>query len=209
MTNTLITAPANATSALAHFAAEEIGSMPGQFVKFTKGDWSSGGAPVNLNDKYRAELLGIIRAWEKWLDRRVVERVCVPLGQRLPPRSELGDTEEALWPLGLDGERRDPWQTSSYVGLVRVRDGERFVFAASSDGARKALGALALAGSKRRDALPVVRLGTSSYQHRTFGKVLTPRFDVVGWEATAGPLDNATEAPLPEDFSYDPADAIW
>jgi hypothetical protein len=74
----------------------------------------------------------------------------------------------------------------------------RFAFSASSDGGRKAIATLALTASKRQDkALPIVKLETSSYMHRQFGKVWTPVFTIVGWESAPPALPERPEPPPP------------
>jgi hypothetical protein len=34
-----------------------------------------------------------------------------------------------------------------------------------------------------KNGLPVIKLGTSSYRHRTFGRIDIPDFPVVGWQS--------------------------
>ncbi len=44
-----------------------------------------------------------------------------------------------------------------------------------------------------KNGLPVIKLGTSSYRHRTFGRIDIPDFPVVGWNkagADTGVVDD-------------------
>jgi len=147
--NTNVTIPNNVdipttSSLLADYAGEVLGAVPGARLKFAKGEWTCDDAPVAKGEQFIVHPETITRCLEKWEGKRIVDRVVARLGDRLPPRSTLGDTDESLWELGLDGRPRDPWGEVHYLGLTRIEDGSAVAFAATSDGGKKAIGRLAM-----------------------------------------------------------------
>jgi hypothetical protein len=130
--------------------------------------------------------------WRKWVDSKIVDsNVGFVADRSFQPkeRNELDDTDSDSWPLNTRGERNDPWQYGYYLRLSDEDGGDVYAWAATSDGARKAIGALTTAYNNHRHrglgGLPVVKLGTSSYKHRQYGKVDKPVIEVVAWTVDA------------------------
>src|SRR5262249_35679634 len=106
-------------------------------------------------------------------------------------RHMLGDNDPSEWEIDDRGQKKDPWQLTSYLPLVTSGDGEVFTFTGTSKGALDALGKLSRAYAARRrpyaDDLPILELSVSGYQHprRELGYIKTPQFTVAGWEKIA------------------------
>ena len=207
--------------ALAAQAANVIGVMPGTPLKFNKSVWFLNDIPINNpDDEYRAEISAIVRRWEKWSDKELVDTIAAGVRETLPQRFKLGDFDKTQWELGLDGQLRDPWCQTHYLLLTRLRDDEKITFRTSSHGGRKAIWTLAAADRHKVNAglLPIVTLGCGSYLHKQYGPTPTPSFKIVRWmrdedgdtqKIENGPqLIEAPREPEPAFAGVDPDDRI-
>mgnify|MGYP003350338808 CR=1 FL=1 len=73
-------------------------------------------------------------------------------------------------------------------------------YTVTSVGGRKAMHALAIKIADQMDKdpsrpVPVVRLGNDYYQHKSYGRVYTPVFDVLEWVSLDGSDAAPAEAP--------------
>jgi hypothetical protein len=104
----------------------------------------------------------------------------------MPPREELGDTDQSKWLTGLSGAPDDPWKHQVYLVLQQAGTTELFTFVTSSRTGRRSVGNLLRHYDRMRrlnpGEYPVVRLKTGGFQHRDerVGWVETPAFAVVG-----------------------------
>jgi hypothetical protein len=164
------------------FADHECG---GRHLKFTKGDWIADDELMNTK-QVTVDVEQMLTGWRKWMDGKIVD---IDLGRvadgHVPKmRRDLGDTDPANWPLDGKGDRSDPWQ---FCHIVRAVDdeGATFIWAATSEGAKRALGTLARSYASRRKrgqaGMPIVVLEADSYRHSKFGKVDIPVLRVLGW----------------------------
>jgi hypothetical protein len=171
-------------------ANEEQGASFGTLLKFVKGDWLIGEEqePVAPTATFIVNMEEYWRGWIKWLDKepvdhrigRVVDR------HRVHLREELGDLDQSRWETDANGVPRDPWQRVSYLVMRNTSNDDIVTFTSTSDGGRKAVAKLADRYDRLRrkhlGKMPVVALTQRSYPHAKYGKVLTPKFNVVGWE---------------------------
>jgi hypothetical protein len=119
----------------------------------------------------------------------------------VPPREQLGDQDQSRWETEANGARRDPWAKTVYLAMRDLSNDEIICFTSSSDGGRKAVLKLADRYDRFRhrfkSKMPVVTLESESYQHKTYGKILKPKFRVVDWafwdEETAANPDGALQ----------------
>lgn len=163
----------------------------GKLLKFSKGDWLAGenSEPVDQKASFIVGMHALLTGWVRWREFKPVEHAMISIGSRLlpPRRHELGDNDPSTWETDDRGEKRDPWQFTSYLPMIADDDREVFTFTASSKGELGALGKLSRAyAAHRRSApgqLPVINLGSSGYphSHREYGYVKTPLFLVTGW----------------------------
>lgn len=105
-------------------------------------------------------------------------------GFALPPREQLGNNDEADWPIGLSGKPEDPWKHEQLVVLRRPVTLELATFSTMSKTGRRAVGTLLRHYNRLQisnpGAYPVVRLKPSGYHDNRFGWVHTPSFIPVG-----------------------------
>ena len=128
----------------------------------------------------------IFKRQDRWKDKKIVETNVAFLGEKLKPLDELQPPKEE-WELDQNGKPKPPWSETHFIGGIRERDGLLIHFASSSDGGRKAIGAVAQAvvqtNAKHPGKAPVVELGEDFYIHSNpqFGKVYYPVFLIVDW----------------------------
>jgi hypothetical protein len=184
---------------------DEVGASFGAFLKFAKGDWLLGedANKVPEDARFVANMEEYYRGWVRWwegkptdhLIGRVIDR------HRVPARETLGDLDKTKWETEPNGARRDPWAKTCYLALRDVSNDEIICFTSSSDGGRKAVAKLAdrydRLRHKHKAKMPVVTLGSESYQHGTYGKILKPTFRIVEWvywdDETAADPDGALQ----------------
>ncbi|HEX2554221.1 MAG TPA: hypothetical protein VHL98_10995 [Microvirga sp.] len=178
----------------------------GDLLKFSKGEYTAGqnGDEVEEGTQLVANMDELMIGWVKWEDSKPVDMIMgrVAEGYVPPKRAELGDTDEDEWEVD-QGQPRDPWQLTNYLILKATDSDDLFTFATSSKGGLNAIGKLAGIFGKhmrqRPDQFPVIALNVDSYKHpnKAYGKIFTPKFDVVGWvgkEAFVEALAAADEA---------------
>src|SRR5262249_22936862 len=98
----------------------------------------------------------------------------------------LGDMDQSQWERDAAGKPRDPWVLQYYLALEDVETGELLTFVTGTAGGTNAIGKLC--GQFARNAKngrPIIRLGASSYKHRSYGRVEVPDFPVIGWTGSA------------------------
>jgi len=211
--NTTLAMPGN-VSPWREAANEEIGASFGILLKFVKGDWLVGEEQEEVapTTSFVVNLHEYWRGWIKWIDQqpaghvigRVVDRF------RVPTREELGDLDQTRWEADGNGVKRDPWQRVVYLVM---RDGDNVVtFTSTSDGGRKAVASLAdrydRLRHKHKAQMPVVALQSEAYQHRDYGKVLKPKFLVVGWDYWDEDAKNDPDGTLQQQHAAEMSDTI-
>ena len=168
------------------------GYIVGKLLKFSKGDYLLGedAGPVNQGTVVVAAIDQLLTGWIRWENAKPAEHrmVLVASGQYPPRRHELGDLDRANWEADSNGKARDPWQYSAYLPLLSEA-GDLWTFSTSSRGGHGAIGELCRGYARHRrkapDELPRISLGSDSYPHpnREYGRIKTPLFELVGWEA--------------------------
>jgi hypothetical protein len=97
-----------------------------------------------------------------------------------PPRQELGDLDETLWPEDLSGRPADPWQYQLCLVLQDVQSDELLTFATTSPTGRNAVTRLLhhcqRVARMHPGSLAMVRLRVGSYTNKKGIKVAVPNF---------------------------------
>jgi hypothetical protein len=205
--------PKNVFEAYAEAASQN--KIVGDLLKFSKGEYLSGqdGVEVEEGTELVANMDELMIGWVRWEGGKPTD---MKMGKVVdafmpPPRRELGDTDEAEWELDeTTRQPRDPWQLTNYL-IMKETGGEKlFTFASSSKGGLGAIAKLAGAYGKnmrqKPNDFPVVALNVDSYRHpnKAYGKIFTPKFDVVGW-APKSEFADALEAAAVEQAAEDKA----
>jgi hypothetical protein len=170
-------------------SAERV--IKGTLLKFADWNWSKGKEGLEVEEGTALVALGTAAAWVKWQEGKPVEYKMREPGRRLPDRDELDcPEEEGNWPIGTDGNPKDPWQSTRFVYLVDPETAEAFTFSTSSWGGRGAVNDLAEQIQRMRyarpGAVPVVELRAAPMLTK-HGKKSKPWFKVVDWRGGGMP----------------------
>jgi hypothetical protein len=160
-------------------------------LKFEKGDWLLGQDKQDVSNGtlVAVNMASIEWGWVRWSDNRPTDRRMglIDEGYRVEARPALGDTDESMWPRDDTGRPRDPWQKMIEIP-VRELAGERREMLLSGgsrgwEGACKALFDAYGKGLKEGKAgkTPIVKLGSSHYDHKSYGRVKVPVLELVEW----------------------------
>jgi hypothetical protein len=104
----------------------------------------------------------------------------------VPHRATLGDEDQSQWETDPAGNPRDPWTRTIRMLLIEMAvPHSDLTFSSSAWGAQIALqtlaGAYGLDKHLYPGAYPIVELTTKSRQSKSYGKIVGPWFNVVGW----------------------------
>jgi hypothetical protein len=190
------------STALAHLATVAAAAQEMRLLKFVKGKFYTGDDEVPIGREYVAHVNQLNHGWVKFSDNKVADQRigAVAKGFVCVPREELGDTDTASWEKDGTGTPRDPWTRQYYLPLEDVESGELLTFVTGSQGGNTAVGRLASQFVRNsRNGLPIVRLNATSYKHKSFGRVETPDFPVIGW--TGGEKKISTPAETAKEFN--------
>jgi hypothetical protein len=184
-------------------AEAEARLIRGSLLKFTDSRWFIGKEKEAVEVKEGRRLLAVATAaaWVRWQGGKPVEYRLRESGVRMPERGELGDNDRAVWEVGPDGERRDPWQSTRFVHMIDPQTAEAFTFSTASWGGRDCVINLAdqikRMRGKHPGAVPLVELGAAPMSTR-FGRKSKPTLKVVGWRTTgASVVIEPSERQLP------------
>ncbi len=185
--NNAVTAVGTVAENIGTAANEDAGL--GKLLKFKKGLWEISGQRAAADGTYIVHAVAWSKSWIKFEDRKVAERHVYSVARNEKPaeRKSLGDLDETKWPIGLDGKPSDPWSLQYLLPLEDTDSGDICVFTTSSVGGKRAVGdvckAWAQHGRKDRSLpLPIVKLGVGEMMSAKFGRIVTPKFEIVGWD---------------------------
>lgn len=153
------------------------------------GSWVYGQDNVEVQDGslWAVNPLSIRHGFVSWNDdATIVGELMVPMGEPLPPRASLSET-------GFDWDQ----QLSCQLRCMSGEDiGTQTIYKVTSKGGLGALERLITALAMQIDAdpehpVPLVELTHDSYQHKKYGKVYVPVFEVRKWASLDGDGSNA------------------
>jgi hypothetical protein len=116
-------------------------------------------------------------------------------------REELGDLDREQWPIGMNGEKEDPWKPQFAIPMQRYdTGGEIFILIARGVVSMNSVGDLLgrFRGHPKRKAgcIPVVRIESGTYPSKKFGgRKPKPVYAIDGWVTPTG--EPAPELPKP------------
>ena len=192
--NTAVANPsANPFEAYGNAASQR--TIVGDLLKFSKGDYTAGQDDREIDEgtELVANMDQLLVGWVKWENNAPAEQIMglISEGHAPPSRKTLGDTDEKEWDTDSQGRPRDPWQLTNYLLLKVPGSDKLYTFTTSSHGGRNTIAELCKVYGKamrqRPNEYPIIALNVDSYRHsnKEFGKIYTPKFDVVGWAPKA------------------------
>jgi hypothetical protein len=109
----------------------------------------------------------------------------------------------AEWEIGIDGQKRPPWASTSVVYFIDPATGSFYTFVSSTTGGRIAVELLNESVSGMRTlrggrVLPIITLGERPMKTK-FGAKTRPHFEIVDWREAGAPVPGgeAPKAALP------------
>ena len=135
-----------------------------------------------------------------------VRMVRIGENAEVPARDSLGDRDQRAWPVGLSGEKQDPWKEQIAIPMARHdAGGELFVYVARGPVAMNSVGDLLgrwRHHPKRQAGLiPVVKIENGTYPSKRFGGLKPkPVLTITDWVTRTGEPP-APPAPLRVEMS--------
>ena len=162
-------------------------STPGFRLDGTNGEFhriANKAAKMN-GERWAARCSDAMSGWQR------VEKGKPPLyvigriadGYEPPPRAELGEDREDLWPHG-----KDPWAAASFLPFWNPETREVIVFHAANEGSKGAIANLieayvnnVAAHPEQTDFDPLIELGVDSYESKHGRRIFFPVFETIEW----------------------------
>ena len=172
---------------------KDVGPAGTVILKMDKtGHWVYGADQTEVEDNstWAVNPFSFVHGYIAWGDGEVLGEKMVSVSQPLP---EL----DAPPP----GSKRG-WETQVGMSLKCLSgedEGMEARFTTTSVGGKRAVQTLALELAQQVDKdqskpVPIVRLSTDHYNHKSYGKIFTPVFELVEWVSMDGPEEAAVEA---------------
>ena len=180
------------SSALRSVAANVGGGPDGMVIlKMDKtGHWVFGADQTEVEDDsvWAVNPFSFVHGYIAWGDGEVLGEKMAPVSEPLPELEPAPSASKRGWEM----------QVGMTLACTNGEDeGMQARFAATSVGGKKAVQALAIAIAEQVDKdptkpVPMVVLKRDHYQHKSYGRIFTPVFEIVGWQSMDG------SAPEPE-----------
>ena len=167
----------------------------GRLIKFLKnGDWVYSDTEKKLPDdaEYLAHVDQVATGWIKFNgEGNPPEKIMGRLfdGFDSPEREELGDNDPEQWPAGLSGKPEDPWKETALLVLENTKSRDFVTYNPSTTAQVNAVRRLLATYRLRMQTaglLPIVKLQKGGYQHKQYGWITLPEFQVRGNAKTNG-----------------------
>lgn len=159
------------------------------------GHWVFGADQTECEDDatWAVNPFSFVHGFIAWGDGEVLGEKMVGVSQPLP------ELEQA--PAGA----KRGWETQVGMSLKCLKGEDQDMearFTTTSVGGKKAVQSLAVAIANQVEAdqtkpVPIVRLKKDHYQHKSYGRIYTPVFEIVEWVGMDGAAAEAEEAPAP------------
>ena len=172
----------------------DVGPAGNVILKMDKtGHWVFGADQSEVEDDstWAVNPFSFVHGFIAWGDGEVLGEKMVPVSQPLP---ELDGAPPAA---------KKGWETQVGMSLKCISGEDKGMearFTTTSVGGKRSVQALAVALADQVDKdqskpVPVVRLKKEHYQHKSYGRIFTPVFEVVDWVSLDGEPEVKKEAP--------------
>ena len=190
--------PAVTTLSTALRQLDTVAPMSSAILKMDRtGHWVFGADQTEAEDdaRWAVNPFSFVHGFIAWGDGEVLAEKMAPVTQPLP---EL----DAAPPQAKKG-----WESQVGMSLKCIGgedEGLECRYTTTSVGGKRAVQALAVAIAAQVEKaptkpVPIVRLGKDHYQHKSYGRIYTPVFEVLEWVSMDGSeVEAEPEAPAPE-----------
>ena len=178
------------SSALRTVAASVGGSEGSVILKMDKtGHWVFGADQTEVEDDsvWAVNPFSFVHGYIAWGDGEVLGEKMAPVSEPLPELEPAPAASKRGWEM----------QVGMTLACTNGEDeGMQARFSATSVGGKKAVQALAIAIAEQVDKdpanpVPMVVLKKDHYQHKSYGRIFTPVFEIVGWQSMDGSANDA------------------
>lgn len=182
---------ATLSTALRNLEAD-VGPSGVVILKMDKtGHWVFGADQTEVEDDstWAINPFSFVHGYIAWGDGEVLGEKMVPVSSPLPETGEAPPASKKGWEM----------QIGCSLKCISGEDaGMEARYTTTSVGGKKAVQTLAVAIATQVEKdqgkpVPVVSLGKDHYQHKSFGRIYTPVFEIVEWVSMNG-TDDAPEA---------------
>ena len=160
---------------------KEVGAEAGMVIlKMDKtGHWVFGAAQTEVEEDsvWAVNPFSFVHGYIAWGDGEVLAEKMASVAEPLPALSEAPPGDKRGWEM----------QVGMTLACTNGEDeGMQARYAATSVGGKKAVKTLAIAIAEQVDKhpdkpVPLVTLGKSHYQHKSYGRIFTPEFEITKW----------------------------
>lgn len=186
--------PAVTTLSTALRSLDTVAPMSSAILKMDRtGHWVFGADQTEAEDdsRWAVNPFSFVHGFIAWGDGEVLGEKMAPVTQPLP---EL----DAAPPSAKKG-----WESQVGMSLKCIfgdDEGLECRYTTTSVGGKRAVQALAveIAAQVEKDPtkpVPIVKLGKDHYQHKSYGRIYTPVFEVLEWVSMDGEADKAVQEP--------------
>ena len=178
----------------------ESAAGPGNMVilKMDKtGHWVFGADQTEVEDDslWAVNPFSFVHGYIAWGDGEVLAEKMVSVAEPLPELDPAPNAAKRGWEM----------QIGMTLACTNGEDeGMQARYSVTSVGGKRAVQALAVAIAEQVDKdqakpVPVIRLKKEHYQHKSYGRIFTPVFDIVKWVSMDAPAveEDAAEAEAP------------
>ncbi len=114
----------------------------------------------------------------------------------IPARESLGDNDQSQWPLGLDGQKTDPWKLQIAIPMARHdAGGELYVYVArgivAMNSAGDLLGRWRYHPKRAKGLIPIISVESGTYPSRFGGDKPRPVLAIGDWVTRSGEQPSA------------------
>ena len=191
------------SSALRQIEAD-VGPVGGNVIlKMDKaGHWVFGADQTEVEDDsvWAINPFSFVHGFIAWGDGTVLAEKMAPVTDPLPETGPAPDSCKRGWEM----------QVGMSLACTTGEDkGLQARYTVTSVGGKRAVQALAVAIADQADKhpekpVPLVRLKKEHYQHKSYGRIYTPIFDIVDWTSleadSVDPVEQSEDAASAEDF---------
>ncbi len=171
---------------------KDVGAVGSVILKMDKGGhWVYGANQTEVEDgtTWAVNPMSFVHGFIAWGEGEVLAETMVPVTE---PRPEVGVAPP---------DAKKGWEVQVGMGLKCLNGQDKDLevrYTVTSVGGKRAVQQLGIAIAAQVEAdqskpVPVVRLKKDHYQHKSYGKIYTPVFEIVEWISMDGKSTDAVE----------------
>jgi hypothetical protein len=180
--------PVSSLSVALRTLEKDVGAVGSVILKMDKGGhWIYGAeqTEVESDSTWAVNPFSFIHGYIAWGDGDVLGEMMVPVTE---PKPELPPVPHGA---------KKGWEVQVGMSLKCLSGPDKGLevrYTTTSVGGKRAVNTLGIAIATQCETAPVVCLKKDSYQHKSYGKIYTPVFEIQDWVSMDGQADEAEAA---------------